>query len=123
MFPNRLFREWGKPDLVLVLSAQQHGYLLPCGCSRPQIGGLERRYNFLQTLKARGWPVVPVDVGDVAQRSGPQALLQYKTAMEARQQLGYLAVGLGKATGSWAGWITLGTPVGTGSILNQPLFR
>ena len=40
-----------------------------------------------------------------------------------RTPIGALAVGLGKATGSWAGWITLGTPVGTGSILNQPLFR
>ena len=40
--------------------------------------------------------------------------------------LGTLGVGVGKATGSWAGWITIGTPVGTGStgsILNQPLFR
>lgn len=37
--------------------------------------------------------------------------------------LGTLTVGVGKATGAWAGWITLGTPVGTGSILGQPLFR
>jgi NTE family protein len=40
-----------------------------------------------------------------------------------RTPLGTLTLGLGKATGSWAGWITLGTPVGTGSILNQPLFH
>ena len=26
-----------KPDAVLLLSAQQHGYMLPCGCSRPQV--------------------------------------------------------------------------------------
>src|SRR5262249_55236313 len=42
-----LFRGWTKPDLVIVLSGQQHGYVLPCGCSDPQFGGLERRYNFL----------------------------------------------------------------------------
>lgn len=40
-----------------------------------------------------------------------------------RTPLGTLTFGLGKATGSWAGWLTLGTPVGTGSILNRPLFR
>jgi NTE family protein len=40
-----------------------------------------------------------------------------------RTPIGALAIGVGKATGSWAGWLTLGTPVGTGSILNQPLFR
>ena len=37
--------------------------------------------------------------------------------------IGTLTFGVGKATGDWAGWVTLGTPVGTGSILNQPLFR
>src|SRR5262249_53354198 len=68
-----LFFGWGKPLFAVVLSAQQHGYLLPCGCSDPQYGGLERRYNFLQSLRlpkgqgGRGWPVVAYDLGDIAQ--------------------------------------------------------
>ena len=37
--------------------------------------------------------------------------------------IGTLTLGIGKATGAWAYWITLGTPVGSGSILDQPLFR
>ena len=37
--------------------------------------------------------------------------------------IGTLTIGVGKATHDWAGWVTLGRPVGTGSILNQPLFR
>ncbi len=37
--------------------------------------------------------------------------------------IGTLTIGVGKASGAWAGWITLGNPVGRGSILNQPLFR
>jgi len=40
-----------------------------------------------------------------------------------RTPLGTLNIGVAKATRSWAGWVTIGTPVGTGSILNQPLFR
>src|SRR5438876_848107 len=55
--PARLFRGWPRPDLALILSGEQHGYLQPCGCSRPQFGGLARRFNFLQTLKERGWPM------------------------------------------------------------------
>src|SRR5437660_891773 len=55
VLPARLFRGWDKPDLVLVLSGSQHGYLLPCGCSRPQVGGLERRWNFVQLLREKGW--------------------------------------------------------------------
>src|SRR4051794_33551040 len=72
--PPARFQGWDRPDLVLVLTAQQHGYILPCGCSRPQVGGLERRYNFVRSLKGRGWPVVAVDLGDIAQRHGPQML-------------------------------------------------
>src|SRR5262245_58717521 len=69
--PARLCHGWTKPDLVLVLSGQQHGYLLPCGCSRPQYGGLERRHNLIQILKDRGWPVTAVDLGDIPQDKGP----------------------------------------------------
>src|SRR5947209_15129216 len=61
----RLFRDWPSrqdPAVVLVLTGQQQGYLQPCGCSEPQYGGLERRYNFVHNvLEARGWPVVAVD--------------------------------------------------------------
>ena len=40
-----------------------------------------------------------------------------------RTPVGTVTVGVGKTTGSWAGWITLGTPVGSGSILDHPIFR
>jgi hypothetical protein len=101
-FPNRLFADWKKPDLVVVLSAQQKGYLLPCGCSRPQIGGLERRYNFLQRIKAAGWPSVAVDLGDIPQRHGPaglpnqQGLIKYVYSMTALKLMDYTAVGFGE---------------------------
>ncbi len=87
------FRNWPKPDLVLVLSGQQHGYMLPCGCSEPQYGGLERRYNFLQGLKDRGWPVLALDLGDINQKHGPaylqnlQGLLKYRYTMESLSKM------------------------------------
>src|SRR5262249_18430329 len=68
------FQDWPRPDVALVLSGQQYGYLQPCGCTRPQYGGLARRFNFLQTLRDRGWPVVAADLGDVAQKAGPQTM-------------------------------------------------
>jgi hypothetical protein len=40
-----------------------------------------------------------------------------------RTPIGTLTLGVGKVTGDWAGWLTLGAPIGAGSILNQPLFR
>jgi hypothetical protein len=90
-----LFQDWPKPDYVLLLSGQSHGYLQPCGCSSPQYGGYERRYNFVQTLKERGWPVVAADLGDALAHDGPQKLLKYQVAMAAMKTLGYTAVGVG----------------------------
>src|SRR5205807_9222992 len=101
-FPGRVLRGWTKPDLVLVLTGQLHGYLLPCGCSDPQVGGLERRYNFLQTIKDNGWPCAAIDLGDVPQRTGPaglpnqQGLLKYVYSMRALKTMGYSAVGFGE---------------------------
>jgi hypothetical protein len=96
----KLFQLWPKdraPDIVLMLSGETMGYLHPCGCSSPQYGGLERRYNFWSSLvKERRWPVVSVDLGDVAQKSGPQALVKYKYAMLAEQLLQYTAVVIGR---------------------------
>ncbi|MFO0840802.1 MAG: multiheme c-type cytochrome [Gemmataceae bacterium] len=102
-FPNRLFEGWKKPDLVLLVSGQQLGYLLPCGCSRPQYGGLERRYNLVQMFKEAGWPYAAVDLGDVVQRHGiahlpnQQALIKYVYSMRALKAMGYAAVGVGEA--------------------------
>jgi hypothetical protein len=115
--PPALFRKWPKPDLAILLSGSMHGYLLPCGCSHPQVGGLERRYNFAQILRQKGWPLVAVDAGDVPQQEGPvrlpnqQGLIKYRYAMKALQLIGYSAVSIGeydaalslqKTLGEWA---------------------
>jgi hypothetical protein len=117
VLPPGTFRKWPKPDLALLLTGSMHGYLGPCGCSEPQKGGVERRYNFVQILKQMGWPLVAVELGDVPQREGPvklpnqQGLIKYRYAMKALQLTGYSAVGVGeyeadlslfKALGEWA---------------------
>jgi hypothetical protein len=93
------------PDLVLLMSGQMHGYLLPCGCSEPQVGGMERRYNLIYLLKQRGWPVVALDAGDMAQKEGirgpvklpnVQGLLKYTKAMKSYKTMGYSASGIGE---------------------------
>jgi 2',3'-cyclic-nucleotide 2'-phosphodiesterase (5'-nucleotidase family) len=92
-----MFVGWNKPppDLAIVVSGEMHGYLQPCGCSKPQKGGLARRYNFIESLKKK-WPVAAVDLGDIAQSSGPQQQLKYYVAMKSLKLMGYQAVGIGK---------------------------
>ena len=80
-----LFTAWPKdtkPDAVLFITGQTYGYLQPCGCSRPQLGGLERRANLVKSLKDKGWPVTGVDLGDVLPVAGaipPSAVLNAPT--------------------------------------------
>lgn len=97
-----LFHGWPqgqKPDAAILLSGQTFGFLQPCGCSRPQQGGLERRAVFVNSLKAKGWPVVAFDLGDMYPQKGlvdDQSKLKYKLTMHALRDMGYVAVGVGK---------------------------
>lgn len=99
-----LFEQWPgkgsqKPDAAIVLSGQTFALLQPCGCSRPQKGGLERRAEFINKLKAKGWAVAGVDLGDLYPEKAyvlNQGLLRYKTTMQALREMGYIAVGVGK---------------------------
>jgi len=97
-----LFATWPqnqKPDAAIVLSGETFGFLQPCGCSRPQKGGLERREQFILSLRAKGWPVAGVDLGDIYPETVSvmdQGLLKYKMTMNALREMGYIAVGVGK---------------------------
>ncbi|MCC6420646.1 MAG: hypothetical protein IT429_20605 [Gemmataceae bacterium] len=93
-----LFHGWPRPDVALLLSGQQHGYYQPCGCSSPQYGGLVRRFNFLKMIEERGWPVVAVDLGEIADapsRAGVLTLLKYEYSMKALRRMDYTAVSFG----------------------------
>lgn len=115
--PSPLFRNWDKPDLAILISGQMHGYLGPCGCSRPQYGGLLRRYNFVKKLREKDWPLVAVDLGDIASASSPQAGLKYTAAMKILNLIGYSAIAVGKNE------FYLPIEVVEGHALNNPMPR
>jgi len=69
---------------------------------------------------------VGLEGGHVWERVDPVPdgdLYGFSLYLGGRTPLGTVTLGVGRATGSWAGWLTLGTPVGQGSILDHPLFR
>ena len=93
-----IFEGWPKPQVALVITGRQEGYLEPCGCAGldRMKGGMSRRYTLFQTLrKEKGWPVVGLDVGDIAKGFGPQAELKFQTAVEGMRKMGYDAITLG----------------------------
>ncbi|MDA0657559.1 MAG: multiheme c-type cytochrome [Planctomycetota bacterium] len=95
------FRGWElpeKPRAVLFLSGRQYGYIEPCGCTglANQKGGLARRFSLLSILRhEKGWPIVPLDVGNQVRRYGKQAEIQFSATIDALRAMQYEAVGLG----------------------------
>jgi Cytochrome c554 and c-prime len=94
---TKLFVDWEKPKVALVLSGHQHGYVEPCGCTglENQKGGLARRHSFLKELAAKEWNVVALDAGNQVRRYGRQAELQFQLTAASLQEMGYKAVGMG----------------------------
>ena len=88
---------WKKPAFALFITGRQHGYIEPCGCTGldSQKGGLARRETLYRDLKSKGWPIVPIDVGNQVRRFGPQPAIKFQTTMAALRGMEYLAVGLG----------------------------
>lgn len=91
------WRQWPQPDVVLVVSGQQHGYIEPCGCTglANQKGGLMRRYTLFDEIRGKGWELVPLDAGNQIRRSGKQAAIKFATSIKGLEEMGYGTVGIG----------------------------
>ena len=97
---SKLLADWPTPRGVLIISGQMDGYLEPCGCTQGQLGGLIRRFDFVQRLKAQNWPVALIDLGSLIKnprgsRGGfEQAKIKFGIALKAFSTLKYDAIAL-----------------------------
>src|SRR5262245_32808965 len=91
-------KQWQPPQFALILSGQMHGFTDKCGCSDPQYGGLPRRWNFVQSLKARGWDVAGIDLGELPQLKGihEQNRLKFELTIRSLTSMNYKAFGIGR---------------------------
>ena len=92
-----IFKDWPKPKLAIVISANQDGYIEPCGCIglENQKGGLSRRATFLKDLADKGWPLLPIDGGGLVRRYGAQAVLKYRAMVDMLRKLDYKSLSFG----------------------------
>jgi hypothetical protein len=92
-----LWREWPIPEVALVVTGQQNGYIEPCGCTGldRQKGGLARRYTLMKQLREKGWSLLPLDAGNQVRRFGRQAEVQLQQSVKALTAMDYRAVGFG----------------------------
>ena len=97
---QKLFDEMPRPDLALVVTGQLDGFLEPCGCSKGQAGGLVRRYELIERLRSKGWPVAAIDLGGsigeraVANIGLDQSRIKFQYMLKAMGLLKYDALAL-----------------------------
>ena len=91
------YKTWDAPDLTLVVTGQQHGYIEPCGCTGldRQKGGVARRFTLIKQLRELGWTLMPLDAGNLVRRFGRQAEVKLQQSVKALKLMGYDAVGFG----------------------------
>jgi hypothetical protein len=94
---GEIFVNWPPPQVAILFSGEQDGYIEPCGCAglHNQKGGLSRRHTLIKQLTEKGWPVVPLDLGGQVKRIGPQPEIKFRHALESLIKLGYQAVAIG----------------------------
>ena len=94
---GRIFEGWPKPDLALVFTGEQIGFLEPCGCAglENQKGGFKRRMTLIKGLREQGWPLVLMDAGGLTRRYGPQAQIKLGRILQGLVTMGYEAVSFG----------------------------
>ncbi len=96
--PDEAFKDWGTPNVVLVLTGEQQGYLEPCGCTENQAGGLARRLDLFHQMWKKGWPTLALDVGGNLNKDRllrEQAKLKLNFFRKASAQMKYKGWGLG----------------------------
>ncbi len=87
----------GAPESVaIVASGEESGSLEPCGCYEGQLGGIARRYSFIDFLKKRNAVVLPVSLGDLSRGYGRQEEIKMDVFCRALEAMGYVAHNLGE---------------------------
>ncbi len=82
-------------DWRLLFTGELRGYLEPCGCTAPQVGGLARQATFIRKYLSDP-RAVPVSNGDLVSDLEPQSLLKTEIIAEYFKSLKYGAVNLGE---------------------------
>tara|TARA_B100000809_G_scaffold204659_1_gene206077 strand:+ start:861 stop:2477 length:1617 start_codon:yes stop_codon:yes gene_type:complete len=92
------WKSWPRPELAIVITGRQHGYLEPCGCTGLdyQKGGLARRQELIRQLREdKKWPLLMVDAGNQVRRFGRQPEIKFQLTIERLKDIGYQAIALG----------------------------
>ncbi len=80
--------------LAIVVSGDTKGWIVPCGCTSSQSGGLLRRGTFLKTLQKKH-DVLAVDVGGAAGGTSDYERVKFEAILKGELAMGVVAHNLG----------------------------
>ena len=85
---------------LIVLTGNEKGFIRPCGCSKPALGGVHRRATALEKLRVAEPGLHLVSVGDLVIDGGRQQRMKFETFLMSMAMMGYEAMAPG--TGEFA---------------------
>lgn len=81
---------------ALVVSGNEQGFIRPCGCSKPKLGGIHRRATVLERRAGSHPEQTVVGIGDMVVTGGRQQEIKLETFLLAMAQMGYAAFAPGR---------------------------
>jgi hypothetical protein len=88
--------------LVVLASGDTAGWIVPCGCTSNQSGGLPRRAKYLEELRSRA-EVVVVDVGGAPGGRSPYDRLKFEAILQGEIAMGIAAHNIGAGEAAMGG--------------------
>jgi hypothetical protein len=82
--------------LVVVASGDTAGWIVPCGCTSNQSGGLPRRATYIEGLRSEA-EVVPIDVGGAAHGTSSYDLAKFEAILRGEAMMNIAAHNIGAA--------------------------
>ncbi len=83
-------------SLLIVFSGEETGNLEPCGCYEGQIGGISRRYTFIDSFRKKKDVILPVSLGDLPKNVGRQDEIKMEIFCRAFGEMDYVLHNLGE---------------------------
>lgn len=80
-------------EVCLLFSGEERGYLEPCGCAKPLMGGIAKRDTFLNSIPG---PWLAVSLGDLTGHVRRQDELKAETLVQALKIMNYSVHNLGE---------------------------
>lgn len=94
LLPNKVYVFAG--EVSIIFSGEELGTLEPCGCYDGQLGGISRRYSFIDSFRKQKNIVFPVSFGDLRKNEGRQEEIKLEILCRAMGEMGYVLHNLGE---------------------------